>query len=312
MYGQAVGILLITGLLVLAWGYARVRDGSSAWLLLKRFGAMVPTSLAYVTMFTVAMIVELANGGGQITLTAAVAGGLAVVTSWCGSWYMNDIYDIDADKHSEEDRATADGRLTMRQTTAAAVGLCGASLAFAALINLYAVAATAAMIGLNLVYSIPPLRLKASGIGSMVSLGLMGAAAVFVGSAVVSSVPGVMTLRLAGVVTLMMAINLSYTDLKDEENDAQAGVENFVVQFGREPVRRFLMVSLPVSYIGGALVLGVTNPLALLVIALLGLVATTLLVTHDAAKPALVYRLDIVNSLYLVSITATYYFAYLG
>lgn len=301
------GLLGISGFVLLSWAFACLQNRSAAVLMLKRFGKMLLPSFAYVSLAVVAIIIELASGG-QLRFGAVIAGALAIIFSWCGSWFMNDIYDIEVDKHSAEDRATADGRLTTTQTTAAAGLLGSASIASAVLVSPIAVGATAAMIVLNLVYSIPPFRLKRSGIGSMASLGLMGASAVFVGSATVSPNPSEMTLRFAVIVTVAMVINLSYTDLKDEENDAQAGIVNFVVRFGRERVRRFHMVSLPLSYIGSALILRIDHPVSLGIVVLLGATATGLLVTHDATKPGLVYRLDAVNSLYLVTIAASYYF----
>lgn len=305
-----LGTLLVTASLgvVLAAGF--FWDRQIVALLADRFAKMLPTTVAYEALFGVAAVVEIAGGSGTATPTALFAGAAAVGLSWCGSWFMNDVFDKESDQASDEQRATADGRLTDRQTLVAAIVLWSGSLGYAALLGVVAVAAALGMIGLNLVYSVPPFRLKASGLGSMGSIGLMGATAVFLGSGTVVSSPSETVWKLAGVVTVFMMLNLSYKDLKDAEEDAETGVENFVVSFGKHRIRWFLVVSLPLSYLLGALVVGVTTLPTLAAIGVVGLGAVGLLVTHDISTATLTYRLDMVNAMYLFALAASYYSIY--
>lgn len=305
-----LGALGVSVALVLALGVGYYWNSRAVALLLDRVSKMIPTTIAYLSLFAVAATVEIVGESVAVRPAALFAGGSAVVLSWCGSWFMNDVYDKESDQESDEQRATADGRLTDRQTLAAALLLWAGSLAFAALLNAVAVVATAGMILLNVVYSVPPVRLKASGLGSMVSIGLMGATAVFLGSASVVADPTRTVWKLAGVVTVFMVLNLSYKDLKDADEDAKSGVENFVVSFGKRNVQLFLVVCLPLSYLIGAFAIGVTTVPTLTLVGLVGLLAVGVLLSHDISTAALAYRLDVVNSVYLFCLAGSYYLLY--
>ena len=303
----AAGTLLITAAVVVVGVVGFWYDEDLFSLLVGRFVAMLPTTAAYVSLYLVAVVLELATNGDSLTPLTLAASGLALVCSWCGSWYMNDVFDTDADAGTGENRATADGRLTTGQTLLTAIIFWTASLGYAAVVNWTVVFGAAAMIGLNLLYSVPPIRLKRSGIGSMGLIGLMGATAVFHGSGAVTDTPSGIIWRFALIVTVFMTLNLSYKDLKDAEEDARTGVENFVVSFGKERVRQFLLVSLPVSYLLGAVLLGLSRPSLLAVFGTIGLGAIAILESHDISKSTLTYRLDLVNATYLVALAASYY-----
>ncbi|EMA15978.1 bacteriochlorophyll/chlorophyll a synthase [Haloarcula amylolytica JCM 13557] len=271
---------------------------------------MLPATLGYEALFGVAVVLEVAGGTVKISSAALFAGSAAVCLSWSGSWFMNDLYDKESDTASDQDRATVEGQVSDRQTVFAAVILWGFSLSYAALLSFVALTAAVCMIVLNVVYSVPPLRLKASGIGSMGSIGLMGATAVMLGSGTVVSVPSGAVWRFAAIVTVFMMLNLSYKDLKDVEEDAATGVENFVVSYGTDRVRWFLVVSLPISYLLGAFVIGVTIWPVLVIIGVVSLCAAGLLVTHDISTARLTHRLDIVNAIYMTTLASTYYAIY--
>ncbi|ERH11924.1 MAG: UbiA prenyltransferase, partial [halophilic archaeon J07HB67] len=96
---------------------------------------MLPTTTAYVALFGVAVIVELVGGTATATPATVFGGAAAVSLSWCGSWFVNDAFDVEADRRSDERRATADGRLGRRETLAAAVVLWLASFAYAGVLG---------------------------------------------------------------------------------------------------------------------------------------------------------------------------------
>jgi len=196
--------------------------------------------------------------------------------------------------------------VTDREAFVAASVLCLAGLAYGAAVNAYALAGAAWMITINLLYSVPPVRLKSGAVTSMLSAGLMGVAGVLLGSATVASAPTEVSTRLAAVVFMFMALNMSYKDLKDAEHDAKTGVENLVVKLGRERATKFLMVSLPVSYVVGGVLLGVSDPMALAAFVLLGAVAAANLHFSDTSTVSTLYRIDLVNAGYLVTLMAAY------
>ena len=297
----------ITAVVAVAYGGYATVDGRRARLVGRRFVKMLSAVAAFWALFGVSVAFEVVGTGEPIpSVGTLAAGAAALAATWCGSWFMNDVFDKETDKHANAHRATAQGKLTDRVIFGAASVLWIAGLAYAATINLYALAGAAWMIVINLLYSVPPIRLKSGAFTSMLSAGLMGVAGVMLGSATVIAEPRASSIRLAAVVCLFMTLNMSYKDLKDAEHDAKTGVENFVVKLGRERATKFLMVSLPVSYAAGGVLLGITQPLAIGGFLALGLVASGVLYVSDTSTVTTLYKIDAVNAAYLVALMAVY------
>lgn len=302
-----VGVAGVTGPLVLAYLAYAVVDARKAKLLGRRTGKMMTAVVAFWALYGVAIAFEVVGTDGTVPAApAVVAGALALAFTWCGSWFMNDVFDKETDKHANAHRATAKGEVSDREAFVAASALCLAGLAYGAAVNRYALAGAAWMVTINLLYSVPPIRLKSGAFTSMLSAGLMGVAGVLLGSATVTSAPTEVSIRLAAVVFVFMALNMSYKDLKDAEHDAKTGVENFVVKLGRERATRFLMASFPVSYVVGGVLLGVRGPVALAAFFALGGVAAGILHFSDTSSVSTLYRIDLVNASYLVTLMAAY------
>ena len=298
------GTAAATGAVYAGYAVARRRQ---ATLLARRLAKMMSAVVAFWALFGVSVAFEVVGTGAGVPEPATLlAGAGAVAATWCGSWFMNDVYDEETDKHANAHRATAQGKLSGREIFGAATVLWVVGLAFAAAVGSYALAGAVWMILINLLYSVPPIRLKSGPVSSMVSAGLMGVAGVMIGSGTVVSVPEASSIRLAGVVFLFMTLNMSYKDLKDAEHDAKTGVENFVVKLGRERATKFLMVSLPASYVVGGLLLGVTAPVALGVFLLLGLAVSGVLYVSDTSTVRTLYKVDAVNAAYLAALMAGY------
>lgn len=297
----------ITGVLGVSYAAYAVTQPRKAKLLGRRTAKMMSAVIAFWALFAVSIVFEMVGTGNAVpSATTIVAGAGALALTWCGSWFMNDVFDRETDEHASPHRATAQGELTDREAFVAAVVLWIAGGGFAAAINLYAVAGAIWMIVINVLYSVPPIRLKGGVVTSMVSAGLMGVAGVLLGSAAVVDAPTTESTRLAAVVFLFMALNMSYKDLKDAEHDAKSGVENFVVKVGRERATKYLMVSFPVSYVAGGVLLGVADPLALAGFLVLGIVASGVLYVFDTSTVSTLYRIDIVNAVYLLALMGAY------
>lgn len=294
----AVVTLLACGLLLAV----SVRSPGVIRHLGRRFVTMVPTTLAYVSLFGVGAAFEIGEVDGRTQLVTVTCGVVAVALVWSGSWFLNDVSDTDIDEQTNPDRPIVEGHVTEHQTAVAAVTLLVVGITYAAVVGVYAVVTVTGMAITNVLYSFPPIRLKQNAVTSLASIGGIGAFATLAGSATMVGSPTSTAFELALVVFAFMTVNLSYQDLKDADADADAGVDTLVTRYGQTAVRNALSVSLPASYLIGGLVLGITRPVWLAVFVVMGVLAIAALQTTDPDDILLMYRLDVVNSVYLVSL----------
>lgn len=295
----AAGVTLLTVGLLLAAG---LRSQRTVRHLGHRFVTMVPTTLAYVTVFGVGVALELGRSDARLQPVAVACGVVAVVFVWSGSWFLNDVSDTDIDELTNPDRPLVEGHVTERETLLTAVALLALGIAYATIASVSAAGAVAGMAAVNALYSLPPVRLKRNAVTSLASIGAIGGFATLAGSAAVAGSPTASGVELAVVVFAFMTVNLSYQDLKDAESDARAGVDTLVTRYGQAEVRDALTVTLPASYLVGGLVVGVTRPLWFGVFVVTGALAVVAVRTTDPDDISLMYRLDAVNSAYLASL----------
>jgi len=279
-------------------------DRRTARLYATRVRQMWPTTFAYCSLVVVGSLFEAAGSTVDLSLGRLAVAVLALAAVVVGQWFINDIYDKETDKHSNPDRPTTRGDISDREAILVGSTLVVLGAIATALLNLYAVGALLGYVVVNTVYSVPPLRTKDGGISSMVTLGTMGGLSILLGAATVVDEPSSLALQLAVIVLVFMAINMSYKDLKDAEHDAKSNVENFVVRYGADTVRRAMMVLLPLSYLAVTVYFGLYRPLVLFVP--LGGYVVYLLATWDRANE-IVYRLDAINGCFLLLLAASYY-----
>lgn len=274
-------------------------------LYIRRIRQMIPTTFAYCALVIVGTLFQADGAAFSLTELAhsAVAVSAMALTVW-GQWFINDIYDKETDKHSNPNRETTQGDISDREALFIGGLMVTIALCATVLINWYAVASLGGYVVLNTAYSIPPLRTKAGGLSSMLTLGGMGACGILLGTAVFSATPTRIAVECATVALLFMAINLSYKDLKDAEHDAKSGVKNFAVRFGPERIRRLLMVILPTSYLAVAVYFGLYEALPLF--ALLAIYVVYLFYTWQGTNDV-VYQLDAVNGCFLLALGGGYY-----
>lgn len=272
---------------------------------IRRIRQMIPTTFAYCALVVVGVLFQADGAAFSLTELAhsAVAVTVMALTVW-GQWLINDVYDKETDKHSNPNRETTKGDISDQEALFVGGLMVTIALCATALINWYAVASLGGYVVLNTAYSIPPLRTKAGGLSSMLTLGGMGACAILLGTTVFTPTPTGTAVECATVAFLFMAINLSYKDLKDAEHDAKSGVQNFAVRFGPERVRRLLMVVLPASYLTVAVYFGLYEALPLF--ALLAAYVVQLFHTWQGENDV-VYRLDMVNGCFLLALGGGYY-----
>lgn len=274
-------------------------------LYIRRIRRMIPTTFAYCALVIVGILFQ-ANGAA-FSLTELVNSGVVVIamalTVW-GQWLINDVYDKETDKHSNPNRETTRGDISDQEAFFIGGLMVTIALCSTVLVNWYAFYGLGGYVVLNTAYSVPPLRTKAGGLSSMLTLGGMGACGILLGTAVFSATLTRIAVESATVALLFMSINLSYKDLKDAEHDAKSGVQNFAVRFGPERVRRLLMMILPASYIAVAVYFGLYEALPLF--SLLAVYVVYLFHTWEGANNV-VYRLDAVNGCFLIALGGSYY-----
>lgn len=299
-------IVLLSGALGVGVLALSVYSLRATKLLAKRIARMVPCTFAYWGMIAFGMLFELKDGNFSQDLLPLLGAAIVAVSlaNW-GQWLINDLYDKDTDKHSNQSRATTQNRIPDRVTFVSGTTLSVFGCLFALVINVYALFSVIGFIVVFGAYSIRPIRLKSNAYTAMLSIGLLGGCCFLLGSGTVVNWPSPFTLFIFALITLVMTINVSYKDIKDAEHDEKSDSENFVVKFGRDRVRRLLIVGLPLSYFMFGFVFELYSWLPLF--AALSLVVVYLLYGRTDKYHRLVYELDAINGVYLLMLGIGYY-----
>lgn len=298
------------GLLVALVGYA-LYIPSTATAFASRISRMLPCTFAYWGMVAFGTFVAVVRHPSPSGLIQAVAlTFVAIAASNWGEWLLNDLFDKETDEYANESRETTRGDVTDRETAVVGSGLVALGLGVAALLGPYAFGAVLLFNVVFAAYSIPPFRFKSNPYTCMLSIGLMGGACFLLGTAVVATGPSSFSMLVTTLIVVTMTVNVSYKDLKDAEHDAKSGTANFVVKFGRETMRRMMMVSIPVTYAMALVIFGVPQLAPVAVIA--SLLVAYLLHDRESNFHQLVYELDIINGVFLLVLGTTYYLEYAG
>ncbi len=159
----------------------------------------------------------------------------------CGaSQALNDWFDRDVDALNEPGRPIPSGRVSGRQVAQLVGALSLVALAISAALGPLVLLATLAAFALALAYSVPPLRLKASGWWGPLACGLAyESLAWFTGAAALAGGwPGVQTTTLALIYGLGAHGIMTTNDFKAEEGDRAMGVRSLPVLLGPQRAAR--------------------------------------------------------------------------
>lgn len=250
--GGSISAVLLS--LALSYRWRRPQKTTLFW---QRVAKMIPATFAYCALVVVGFLFE--AGGQALSTQTLLFVGMAVVSMALvvvGEWLINDVYDKETDKLSNPDRATTQGLITDREALLSGAVLLAIAAGYALVIGLYAFLSLLGYILVNTAYSVPPFRTKAGGVSSLVTLGVMGAFGVLLGSATVAMQPSPVALKAALAIVVFMPLIMSYKDLKDVDHDQKSGVNNFATRYGAQTMKRALMVLLPVAYVAGTLIFG--------------------------------------------------------
>lgn len=169
---------------------------------------------------------------------------LAVLALWLSSVFLNDVYDLEGDRLSNPERPIGRGALSRKEGIGLALGFAALSLIAATTLYWGAVALLLAALGISVVYSMPPLRLKRY---PLISTGLIAVGSLLM-IALGFSLFGHATMRLIGHVThdvlkhfpervvamVLVCFTLSFNtkDLKDIAGDRLSGNYTLPVLLG--------------------------------------------------------------------------------
>ncbi len=213
-------------------------------------------------------------------------------------WFLNDLYDRETDRLTNAERPTTSGAVPLERLPGLFIGFTLAAGLPLVFVNIGSLLAFAAVAGINVAYSAPPLRLRARPLPSVLCL-----SAYTVGNGVVDFLaqggrPNTLFFIAVAAALAGGALTVSYKDLKDALSDPASGVRNFVTRWGVDRMKRFLALSHAACYVGVPLLFGVAFILPAVLV--LGALAVFMLLTYSVEKGgAVVYRLDLLNAVFV-------------
>lgn len=195
---------------------------------------------------------------------------------WQYTVMINDIYDIEIDRHSNVRRPLIAGVVTKSQYINLIVTMATFSLIFGFILSPLILALTILCLFLGTVYSVPPFRVR-DRIWSSIIIGAGSACAFLVGFFTPNYLGIASSLSMDGILIALIifsALSMApvLTDLKDYEGDKKASVKTLYTVFGLEEGKKMASSLVPLLFIIPALILNSIQDVALFV--LLGALAT--------------------------------------
>lgn len=221
-----------------------------------------------------------------------------------GTWLINDIFDKETDEHTNSNRTTVRGTVSDATLVAIGSGCIAIGGLLAITVGRFAVAAVCGIVFVNVIYSVPPLRLKSHALTNMLCNGTLGGLGFLLGTTAALDRPTPFIGILFVAVVTAVSINIPYWDLKDAEHDAKSGSDTIVVRFGTEKVRWGLIVALPATYVMFATLLELVTWLPVFV--LIATLAVGVLHYRQDDYHRLAHELDVVNGLNHATLAALY------
>jgi len=219
-------------------------------------------------------------------------------------WFINDFYDFETDRISNSDRPTINGQIPKNLLIPLFFLISIFSALPLVLLGWNALLVYACMVVINILYSVPPLRLKAYPLPSVICLSAYTVVCGLLGLVSQNGQLSFTAMILGGMFFLGGIVNVSYKDLKDADSDAISGVRNFVLIYGVDKMKYFLAVSHMGSYIMAPILFGII--MILPITFGLGLVAGYFLITYRIEKgSSIVKQLDFINACIVLIIGMT-------
>ena len=183
--------------------------------------------------------------------------GIAIFLSWIGAVISNNIVDIEIDRITNPNRPSVTGAVELKSYSAAGwacfgLALCGAFLASPAIAYLILV-----FIGISIVYSLPPFRLKRILLFSKLMIAAASLLMVIIGYVFA----GMPLLRFPRIIIwyflIFAALALNFIDLKDTAGDKAAGILTIPVVFGEKKAKFIIGLFFIAAYLAAGVIIAV-------------------------------------------------------
>ncbi len=198
--------------------------------------------------------VEFAGTGDVLGMLATC---IATFCAFQASVAINDLFDEEGDRISEEERPLVSGALERRDLVGQAAVFSLAALLFALNVKYQTFLFVVLALIVSFAYSAPPLRLKRFPLVSSLTLGLVSLTACLVGFSVYAEERALSLFPspLAWVVVLSFGLGFAAKDLKDIDGDRATGVWTLPVLLGPSAGRVAAAVLVFLGYLSAALLL---------------------------------------------------------
>ena len=198
--------------------------------------------------------VEFAGTGDVLGMLATC---LATFCAFQASVAVNDLFDEEGDRITDEKRPLVDGTLTRHDLTRQAIVFSAAALLFALNVKYQTFLFVVLALIVSFAYSVPPLRLKRFPLVSSLTLGLVSLTACLVGFSVYAEERALplFPAALAWVIVLSFGLGFAAKDLKDIDGDRATGVWTLPVLLGPTAGRVIAAVLVFLGYLSVALLL---------------------------------------------------------
>jgi 4-hydroxybenzoate polyprenyltransferase len=253
MAGVTIVELMIFSLIVATWFWRY--DSNKFKALVRNF--RLTRSLHYILLVIMGVVFNILVNSYSRDLLANFsfiifsADLLAIFFAFQFSVVINDIYDVDCDKISNQNRPLVAGSLSYEEYFKAGVVYLVLALLFAFSVNYIAFRTTLIFIALYFIYSAPPLRLKRFFPLSAAIIAIQAILAFLLGYLFLE-VPGAVMEVPVSILWLLFFVFLlssSVKDLKDIEGDKEFRVYTLPVIIGEAGARKIVGILVCVSYI---------------------------------------------------------------
>ena len=167
-----------------------------------------------------------------------VAGIVALCASYVVATCLNDVFDLEVDRINHPtapDRPLVSGSASPRQLLLIAAALALTALVASAATGWLGPAVIVASLGLNVAYSVPPVRLCARPVPAPLVLGIAYAGLPYgLGLSASGATPGWQDARLVACFVLLMAGRMLLKDFRDLRGDRAFGKRTFLLAYGKK------------------------------------------------------------------------------
>ncbi|MHA1356475.1 MAG: UbiA family prenyltransferase [Candidatus Helarchaeota archaeon] len=229
-------------------------------------------------ILSIALGLTLVNG--SIAFYLILLSSLSFIFAWLFAVGINDYYDIEIDETTNPERPLITGALTKHDVKWFSIATGGISLGLAIVTDILnaqmgVIILTGIYLLLGILYSKPPVRLKARMTFSSVVIGIVTSECILLGGVLVRFIN--LSILYAGVLGFLVTFLSAAKDLKDIEGDKVEGIPTLPVIYGPKKAAFIFQIIYTVAY-SNILIFYFFQPLPWYFIITIGLIITVNLV----------------------------------